>query len=121
MNEFEFEVLDLEEEEIIEKANLERFDFPAVYVGDHAIYFNKRCKGCFDTEYIQVSKSTNFICFRSNNAGYKRSASSRNPGFTISGRHIRDVTALPAGKSFRLYKLKDGGYAIKRYEPIDES
>lgn len=120
MNEFEFEVLDLEEEEVIEKATkCERLCFPAVYVCGRSIYFNKRCRDLFDKEHIKVSKSTNLICFRPSDNGYKKSAG-RSSGFTISGANIRTVTCLPVGKTFRLYKLKDGGYAIKRYEPIAE-
>lgn len=42
-------------------------------------------------------------------------------GISIFGASIKSLTGLKTGDAFRLYRLKDGGYAIKRYEPIDDT
>lgn len=124
MSELDMEVLEMEEEVDIEKAiSCEKFDFPAVSIGKYNIYFNARCRDYFDKEYVKVSKSTNLVCFRPCNIrkiGYHKNITGSCGGFSIPYMHIKNVTSLPVGKSFRLYKLKDGGYAIKRYKPIQD-
>lgn len=40
-----------------------------------------------------------------------------NAGFCISARTIIQASGLRPGSAYRLYKIKGGGYAVKRYEP----
>lgn len=96
------------------------FNFPAVTISENNIYFNRLCEGLFKTNRVSITTTTNYLIFsdwteRSPDTGHSiRKMGSRS---TIEIKNIWKSTGIPAGSAFRLYKA-NGGYAIKRYEPL---
>lgn len=95
-----------------------RFDFPTVRFNEKEVYFNYKSREILDSERLNVSKSGDYIVFRParDNSGLKTYGTGG--GFHIKASKLRGAFGIQKGSMFRLYPIKDGGAAIKRYEPL---
>ena len=113
----DFELLEFSEdlEEIQKGVNI--YDFPAVFVGEGRIYFNRA-----STQFLQgvhavrFYTSTNYVVME---PALKGGASS----FTIIRQTVTNPSALKAKAVkngwYKLYRCKNG-FAFKRYEQLGE-
>lgn len=123
MSDSEMDIINIDESENdIPCTRKDRFDFPVVGVFDTAIYFNSKCGDILGKSKIFVSKTNDFVVFReapaSSTNAFLKLPNKNGSGFKISSRRIKTETGLKSGQYFKLYTVKDGGYAIKRHEPI---
>lgn len=114
------ELIDIEDfgDDILCK-NIHSLDFPAMTVGYCNLYFNTKCAGYLKQERVRVSKTVDYLIFRdakSNSYGsFRRTESGF--GATIACKTIARECGLRTGQVFRVYKVKGGGCAVRRFEP----
>ena len=114
----ELELLDFSEEfEAIEK-RLNCYDFPALYVGEKRIYFNKSAARFLEgTEALRFYTSTNYVVMKPDKKGNYAS-------FSVIKHSVCHPVALQSKKVqygwYKLYRTKDG-FAFKRYEQLQRA
>lgn len=104
------------EEDVIPRS-LERFDYPAVTISPWMIYFNSKCSNLFPEHRIRISRAGQYIIFRGTYGSQAFEKNKKNnSGFSlVSLNLIREINPDNSRKSYKLYPVKGGGYAIKLY------
>lgn len=95
-------------------------DIPYVRVGERGVCFNMAAAQYINSSRLLVSKATEHIIFTPTNSSCGYSVKKSLGGNICFGcRQVIQSTGLIPGAYYKLYRVKSGGYAIKRYEPID--
>lgn len=94
-------------------------DYPAMAVGENNLYFNVKCAGYLEKDRVKVTKTSDYLIFRDaepNSCGSFRRIGLRGSS-TIARKIISRECGLLTGQVFRVYKVKGGGCAVRRFEP----
>ena len=94
-------------------------DYPAMVVGENALYFNVKCAGYLEQGCVKVTKTLDYLIFRDAEPNYVGSfrRSGSGDAFVISSKIISRECGLRPGQVFRVHKVKGGGCAVRRLEP----
>lgn len=94
-------------------------DYPAMAVRETYLYFNVKCAGYLEKDRVMVTKTLDYLIFRDaepNSCGSFRRTEIRGSS-TIASKIISRECGLLTGQVFRVYKVKGGGCAVRRFEP----
>lgn len=122
------DLIDINESEVILKNRVhDHLDFPAIYVAEHGFYPNKCARSLFDKSRVRISKTPSYVIFRPTDFhdGYAirpffDNCEKRGGGVYIGSKRVVRELSVKQGRWFKLYAAKDGAYAIKRNEPLED-
>lgn len=120
--------IDINESEVILKNRVhDHLDFPAVYVTENGFYPNKCARSLFDKSRVRISKTPSYVIFRPTDFcdGYSarpffNDGEKCRSGAYIGSKRVVQELSVKQGRWFKLYAAKDGAYAIKRNEPLED-
>ena len=95
--------------------------YPAVYVMEGRLMFNAKAAKLFEASSVRVSKMAPHLFFMPTDVStgtFQKRSGSKNYGFVIGCRELVRQTGLRPGYYYRLYRAKNGAYAVKTNEAM---
>ena len=95
--------------------------FAAIHVTETNITFNGKAAKLFELPCVRISTKAPYLFFRPTSVrsgAFEKHKSLRVSGFIIYGRNLVVQVGLKPGYYYRLYRTKNGAYAVKINEAM---